>query len=113
VRADANDVTQVQAVAARAGARARAGEGPTLIEFHTYRIYEHCGVNEDHDLGYRSREEVDAWRAVGPLERGRSLVDDREVAQMTQEIEAEIDEAWRYARSAPWPTSLTVEGATR
>jgi TPP-dependent pyruvate/acetoin dehydrogenase alpha subunit len=84
-----------------------------LIEFHTYRIYEHCGVNEDHDLGYRTQEEVEAWRAAGPLERGRHLVEGPELARMTREIEAEIDEAWDYARSAPWPTTLSLEATTR
>jgi pyruvate dehydrogenase E1 component alpha subunit len=113
VAADGNDVTEVHAQAARAVARARAGEGPTLIEFRTYRILEHCGVNEDHDLGYRTEEEVNAWRAVGPLERGRGLIDDRELARMTEEIEAEIDAACRSAQAAPWPTTLSLERATR
>jgi len=113
VAADGNDVTEVHAQAARAVARARAGEGPTLIEFQTYRILEHCGVNEDHDLGYRTEEEVNSWRAAGPLERGRSLIDDQELARMTEEIEAEIDAACRYAQAAPWPTTLSLERATR
>lgn len=113
IQADGNDVLAVHAEAARAVARARRGEGPTLIEFHTYRFLEHCGVNEDHDLGYRSHEEVEAWRMRDPVERGRRFVTDAEQTQMTGEIEAEIDVACAHARSAPWPTSLVLQGATR
>jgi len=113
VRADGNDVLAVHAHATRAVDRARRGEGPTLIEFQTYRVLEHCGVNADDDLGYRSLEEVNAWRARGPIERGSQLVTDAELTRMTDEIESEIDEACTHARSAPWPTGLLVEGARR
>ena len=113
VQADGNDVLAVHTEAARAVARARRGEGPTLIEFHTYRFLEHCGVNEDHDLGYRSYEEVEAWRVRDPVERGRRLATDAEQTRMAGEIEAELDVACDHARSAPWPTSLILQGAAR
>lgn len=113
VQADGNDVLAVHAEATHAVARARRGEGPTLIECHTYRLLEHCGINEDHDLGYRSLDEVKSWRARGPLERARHLVTDADLARMSEEIEAEIDVAFDAARSAPWPTARLVAGATR
>lgn len=113
IPADGNDPLAVHAQAMQALARARAGNGPTLIEFHTYRILEHCGVNEDDDLGYRTAEEVSSWRARGPLERVRHLVTDDELIHMTNEIEAEVDTACAYARSAPWPLSLFPGGATQ
>src|SRR5260370_30616120 len=53
IQADGNDAFTVHAQATQALARARRGEGPTLIDFHTYRIFEHCGINEDQDLGDR------------------------------------------------------------
>ncbi len=112
-QADGNDVSAVYAQAAVAVARARRGEGPTLLEFHTYRLFEHCGVNEDTDLGYRTSEEVASWRARGPLELGRLLVTDAEAERMAEEIEAEIDAAYDYARSAPWPTEAFSEGESR
>jgi len=113
VQADGNDVLAVHTEAARAVERARRGEGPTLIEFHTYRFLEHCGVNEDHDLGYRSYEEVEAWRVQDPVERGRRFATDAEQTRMAGEIEAELDRACDHARSAPWPTSLMLQGAAR
>lgn len=111
IEADGNDVLAVHAETARAVERAHRGEGPTLIEFHTYRVLEHCGVNEDHEVGYRSLEEVDAWRDRSPLKGARRLVDDSQEAQMVREIEAEIDAACAHARSAPWPTALFSEGS--
>ncbi len=111
--ADGNDVTVVYAEAAAAVARARRGEGPSLLEFETYRILEHCGINEDHDLGYRSLEEIETWKARGPLEIGRRLVSAADATRMEQDIQATIDQAFAYARSSPWPTSLVVESAAR
>jgi TPP-dependent pyruvate/acetoin dehydrogenase alpha subunit len=113
VQADGNDVLAVHAQATRAIDRARRGDGPTLIEFHTYRMVEHCGINEDDDLGYRTLEEVNAWRARGPLVRAHDLVSDGERTRMIEEIETEINGACAHAHSAPWPTTLLVEGATR
>ena len=113
IQADGNDVVAVHAEAARAIDRARRGEGPTLIELHTYRIFEHCGINEDHDLGYRTLEEVDRWRARGPLERARHLVSDADRLRMTEEIEAEIDAACDFARSSQWPTVAFDERVSR
>jgi TPP-dependent pyruvate/acetoin dehydrogenase alpha subunit len=113
IQADGNDVRAVHAEAVRAVERAHRGEGPTLLEFHTYRILEHCGVNEDHEVGYRSLEEVDAWRARSPLTRARHLIEDSLEAQMIVEIDAEIDAAYVHARSAPWPTALFSEASDK
>lgn len=111
--ADGNDVLAVYPEAKKAVDRARRGEGPTLLEFHTYRIMEHCGINEDHELGYRTLDEVREWQAKGPLEKGKWLVTDAERERIAQEIEARIDQAFEYARSSPWPSSLFPEGAVR
>jgi TPP-dependent pyruvate/acetoin dehydrogenase alpha subunit len=113
LRADGNDVIVVFSEATRAVERARQGEGPTLLEFETYRIFEHCGINEDDDLGYRTREEVEAWKARGPLEKGKHLVSEADARRMEEEIQSRIDRAFEYARSSPWPTTLFAEGAAR
>ena len=51
VRIDGNDVLAVYEQARLAVSRARKGEGPSLVECMTYRYFEHCGVNEDFQLG--------------------------------------------------------------
>jgi TPP-dependent pyruvate/acetoin dehydrogenase alpha subunit len=113
VRADGNDVLAVYQLARTAVARARRGDGPSLLEFQTYRILEHCGINEDHELGYRTLNEVRRWQAKGPLQKGKRLASEADVRRMTAEIDAQIDAAFEYARSSPFPASLLAEGAAR
>ena len=110
-RLDGNDVVAVWQAAAEAVARARSGAGPSLLELETYRYFEHCGINEDLDLGYRTREELQAWRARDPLAMGRRLVSDAEAREMEAEIAARIDGAFERARSAPWPVADFQEAA--
>lgn len=66
-RVDGNDVAAVLAVLDRAVAAARAGEGPQLVEAHTYRMQAH--TNADDDTRYRDEEEVEAWKDRDPLLR--------------------------------------------
>jgi pyruvate dehydrogenase E1 component alpha subunit len=109
---DGNDVMAVERAAERAVLRARRGEGPTLLEFHTYRILEHCGINEDHDLGYRTREEVASWHARGPIDRAANFVKAEDAECMEREIKALVEDAFAFARAAPWPTSIFPEAAS-
>jgi pyruvate dehydrogenase E1 component alpha subunit len=111
VLVDGNDVLAVHAAAREAVERARAGQGPTLIECRTYRLLEHCGPNEDYELGYRTVDEVNGWKESGPLEKARSLVSADEAARMTAEIDALMDAALAFARSSPFPTELFPEEA--
>ena len=84
VRIDGNDVMAVHEEAARAVARAQKGDGPTLIECMTYRYLEHCGINEDLDLGYRTEQEIKDWRAKDPLKRAENFVEEKERKQREQ-----------------------------
>lgn len=113
VRLDGNDVLRVHEEAAKAVARARSGEGPTLLECLTYRFLEHCGINEDYDLGYRTPEEVQDWRARDPLQEAKPLVTASEAEEMEKEISARIQDAFLHGRSSSFPTSLFPEGAVQ
>jgi TPP-dependent pyruvate/acetoin dehydrogenase alpha subunit len=113
IEVDGNDVQQVYQEAATAVRRAREGEGPTLMVCRTYRFLEHCGINDDHDLGYRTLEEIQEWRTRDPLQSAKELISDPEVERMEEEISGRIDEAFAYARSSPFPASLVREGAVR
>lgn len=110
LRGDGNDVEAVRAIAAGAVARARAGAGPTFLEFATYRWLEHCGPNWDNDLGYRTVAEFEAWRARCPIARlearmtAAGEIDAVATAAIEASIAAEIDDAFAFARSAPFPT---------
>src|SRR5438874_5022433 len=70
VEVDGNDVTAVHAAAGEAVRRARAGQGPTLLECKTYRTRAHAeGMG---DFTYRTRDEVEEWKTRCPIRRLRA-----------------------------------------
>ena len=107
---DGNNVEVVYRLASEAVARARSGEGPTFLEFKTYRWREHCGPNYDNHLGYRTEAEFLEWRQRCPVERYQfSLLQDgilspQDVAKFQQDIHREIQGAFDYAKASPFPT---------
>ena len=72
IRVDGNDVLACYAVMAEAAARARAGDGPTLIEAVTYRLGPH--TTSDDPTRYRSQEELDWWQTLDPIPRYRTYL---------------------------------------
>ena len=110
VRIDGNDVRAVYEETLRALSRARKGEGPTLIECMTYRYFEHCGVSEDFQLGYRTEQEAKEWHARDPLIKAKDFVNEKERSRMDAEIAALIDAAFAHAKSSPFPQTLVTEG---
>ena len=72
VRVDGNDVLAVFAVTNEAVERARAGDGPTLIEAMTYRVGSHSTA--DDASRYRNDAEVEAWRERDPIDRYRTYL---------------------------------------
>jgi acetoin:2,6-dichlorophenolindophenol oxidoreductase subunit alpha len=108
-RVDGNDVVAVSAAARRAVARARAGEGPTLLELDTYR---QAGHYEGDQMTYRSRDEAAAWAKRDPLVVGEALLASAEVesgvaAGIRAEAEAEMASAVEWAEAQP-ATDATV-----
>ncbi|MET7752459.1 pyruvate dehydrogenase (acetyl-transferring) E1 component subunit alpha [Micromonospora sp. NPDC005367] len=89
---DGNDPVAVLAVLTRAVEHARAGNGPFLVEAHTYRMEPH--TNADDATRYRDGAEVDAWRDRDPIARlekylrDRGELDDDAVAAVAAEAEA-------------------------
>jgi pyruvate dehydrogenase E1 component alpha subunit len=87
--------------------RARRGEGPSYLVCNTYRYHGHHAGDP---LNYREREEVERWRRQDPIERvKRAIVEQgvmsgEEIAQLEQQIEAQVDEAVEFAKSSPEPT---------
>jgi TPP-dependent pyruvate/acetoin dehydrogenase alpha subunit len=104
-RVDGNDILAVFEVATRAVGRARAGDGPTLIEAETYR---HSGHSRADPGAYRPREEVEAWLARDPIPALRQVLLDRgasvqELDLLQQQIGTELDHALQAALAAPEP----------
>lgn len=106
VRVDGNDVVAVYEAAQAAVKRARAGEGPTLLECRTYRWRGHVGPAWDLDVGERRRRELEEWLPRDPIARLRNRLPGAclsSMDRMEQETRAEIDAAVAFARESPAP----------
>ncbi len=108
IQVDGNDLLAVYAATHEAVERARAGEGPTLIECVTYRLGVH--TTADDPTKYRSDDEVKAWEKKDPFTRLVPYLERKgvHVAGLDEEIDAEIAAAIERFESAPAPDPLTV-----
>jgi TPP-dependent pyruvate/acetoin dehydrogenase alpha subunit len=106
---DGNDVTAVFLAAEKAVKRARAGEGPTLVECKTYRWRGHHEGDPNQGARYRTREEIDVWKNKCPIERfARQMVSNRtatakKLEAIDREITGRIDAAVVYAETSEFP----------
>jgi len=98
VHVDGNDIDAVTAAVDAAVARARAGEGPTLIEALTFRWFGHYAGDK---AAFRTDEEVETGRAGDPVARARQALDPAEVAAADAAVEAEIAAALEFALASP------------
>ena len=105
---DGNRVDQVYQLAQSAIDQARCGRGPQFLELHTHRWPEHCGPNEDDELGYRQTGELAAWKLRCPLLQTRNMlisqgVNESEFDEIYAAIDREITEAFAAALSSDKP----------
>jgi TPP-dependent pyruvate/acetoin dehydrogenase alpha subunit len=104
---DGMDVEAVYAAARTAVARARAGQGPTLIEAKTYRYRGHSRGDPG---GYRERDEHAAWMARDPIERlrrrliGDFVLDAARLDEIEAKAQAMVEAAVEFARQSPEPS---------
>ncbi len=107
IHVDGMDVFAVYDAAGEAVARARAGEGPSLLECRTYRYYGHTVF--DNPLSYRTKEEEAFWRGRDPLKLFREkvvpqgIITAEELDQIDKETEQLMEEAIRFADASPQP----------
>jgi 2-oxoisovalerate dehydrogenase E1 component alpha subunit len=99
VRVDGNDVFATLAVTRAALERARAGEGPTLIEAFTYRMSAH--TSSDDPTRYRASAELEAWRLKDPIERVRAYLTANGLAgdDFFDSVEADAEALGRQIRA--------------
>lgn len=109
---DGNDLLDVYAATHQALRRARAGDGPTLIECKTYRFRAH--TSDDDDRTYRTPEEIEAWRKKDPLRQVRQyLIEQRLLSEADEvateaELKVTVDEAARRAEALAFPEPSTA-----
>lgn len=101
---DGNDVAAVYRAVSDAAARARRGEGPTLIEAKTYRMQ---GFSTSDMGGYQSEQEIAPWRERDPIRLSAAVlarhIGPEQTAQLEAEAEAEMRMAFDLALADPFP----------
>ncbi|MCU0449616.1 MAG: pyruvate dehydrogenase (acetyl-transferring) E1 component subunit alpha [Bernardetiaceae bacterium] len=103
---DGMDVEAIHHAVAKAADRARAGEGPTLLEFRTYRFRGHSMSDPQK---YRTKEEVESYKAQDPIEQVRQailakgLATEDDLAAIDAKIKAQVEESVKFAEESPWP----------
>ena len=112
IHVDGMDVFAVYEAAEQVIARARSGEGPSLLECRTYRFYGHTVF--DNPLSYRSKEEEEHWRARDPLKLFREtivpagLISSEELDQLDQDAEDLMEDAIKFADDSPMPDPIEI-----
>ncbi len=102
---DGQDVIAVYDASAKAVARARNGEGPTLLECKTYRYRGHCGIWGDP----RDPQELAEWKKRDPIVMfaekliSEKMLTEKQLQDIEQAIEKELDEAIEFAEKSPPP----------
>jgi 2-oxoisovalerate dehydrogenase E1 component len=112
IEVDGNDVLAVHQAAEFAIARARQGDGPTLIECLTYRTRPHAeGMG---DFTYRTRDEVEQWKKSDPIQMWHrcliagGVASEGELGEIDAAIQQEVEDAVRFAEGSPWPDPTTA-----
>ena len=110
---DGMDATAVYEAAGAAIARARQGEGPTLLECKTYRFFDHVGVR-GMGLSYRTDEELKEWQKRDPIHQfearlaERGVLGQAQAAAIHEEILAEVKAGIAFAEESPPPDAATL-----
>lgn len=103
---DGMNVEEIHRAVARAAERARAGEGPTLLEFRTYRYKGHSMSDPQK---YRTKDEVEGYKQRDPVEVARmKLLDkkfatEKEIEAIDQKVAAQVEESVKFAEESPYP----------
>jgi len=103
---EGNDVLAVYEAVGEAVARARKGQGPTLIECKTYR---HRGHFEGDPQTYKTKGEIDSWLKKDPIPRFREqliemgVLTEEDADKINQEMNQEIEKAVKFAEESPLP----------
>ncbi len=110
VLVDGQDVMAMHEATVAAVQRARAGEGPSLIEARTYRYEDHSeGLNRILREPYRTDEEVEQWKERDPISlhstwlKEQGVATENEIDSVWSEVNQAIDDALEFARNSPYP----------
>ena len=103
---DAMNVELVHEAVSRAAARARAGDGPTFLEFRTYRYRGHSMSDPQK---YRSKEEVETYKDRDPIEQVKhtilthQILSQADLDKIDEKIKVRVQESVDFAEASPFP----------
>ena len=110
VLVDGQDVMAMHEATVHAVQRARAGEGPTLLEAKTYRYEDHSeGLNRILREPYRTEEEIEFWRQRDPIDihskwlLENDVASQKEIDKVQNDVYEAIGDALQFARESPYP----------
>jgi TPP-dependent pyruvate/acetoin dehydrogenase alpha subunit len=93
----------------------RKSSNPFLIELKTFRNLEHCGPNNDDDLGYRSKKYLNFWKTKCPIEnysnflKNKKYLSDIRKIKIKRLIEDEVDKAFNFAKKSKFPKKIFLK----
>jgi pyruvate dehydrogenase E1 component alpha subunit len=99
-------VEEVHLAVERAAERARKGDGPTLLEFRTYR---YKGHSMSDPAKYRTKEELEEYKAQDPIEQVRMAILENKYAteadleKIDKDIKVVVDASVKFAEESPYP----------
>ncbi len=103
---DGMSVEAVHEAVERAAKRARGGEGPTLLEFRTYR---YKGHSMSDPAKYRTKEELESYKALDPIEQVKETIlknkyaTEAELEEIDARIKKEVADSVKFAEDSPYP----------
>jgi pyruvate dehydrogenase E1 component alpha subunit len=106
---DGMNVEAIHEAVSRAAQRARRGDGPTFLEFKTYRYRGHSMSDPQK---YRTKEEVEQWRMRDPIEQVKhtiltnGIATEEDLATIDAKIKITVDESVKFAEESPWPDGM-------
>ena len=107
---DGNSVADIHHASCNIVDDLRKGSMPFFLELPTYRWREHCGPGYDNNIGYRSEEEFESWKAKDPLTYPNKYISDLCLKSFRDDIQREINEAFLFAENASFaPVSSASE----
>jgi len=108
---DGMDPAAVHKAMDEAVQRARAGDGPTFLEMRTYRYKGHSMSDPQK---YRTKEELESYKAKDPIELVKHTIisegyaDDKWFEEIEAKIKAEVDESVKFSEESPWPEATEL-----
>lgn len=106
---DGMNVEAIHEAVSEAAARARRGDGPTLLEFRTYRFKGHSMSDPQK---YRTKEEVEEYKQRDPIEqvlgtiRDHSILSEEELEAIVKKVKTQVEDAVKFAEESPWPDGM-------